>query len=253
MIRLLFLLILAIPYFSLSQPRTIHVFVALCDNEHQGIAPVPASIGNGKKPSTNLYWGAGYGIKTFFDKKTDDWNLLEVSSVPNSSILERILFKHRHSDTYLLADAYDGECIQKCIEDFLRSSNGQAGFNLTYEGKTLGFGGSAQLMSYIGHNGLMEFWIELPMKQEVSNPKDVMILACISQDYFQEEIQLAKANPLLWTTGLMAPEAYTLKAAIDGWILKESGAQIHERAAQAYHQYQKCGIRGARNLFTTGF
>lgn len=253
MIRLIFLLILACPYFLLSQPKTIHVFVALCDNEHQGIAPVPASIGDGKKPSTNLYWGAGYGVKTFFDKKTTDWELLEVLSVPDSPILERILFKHKLSDTYLLADAYDGECIQTCTEDFLKAANGQSGFDMIHDGMTLGFGGSAQLMAYVGHNGLMEFWVELPMQEEVSKPRDVMILACISQDYFQEEIQLAQANPILWTTGLMAPEAYTLKAAIDGWILNESGEQIHERAAQAYHQYQKCGIRGARNLFATGF
>ena len=51
----------------------------------------------------------------------------------------------------------------------------------------------------------------------------------------------------------MAPEAYTLKSAIDGWLQNETGLQIEERAAQTYHQYQKCGIKGARNLFTTGF
>ena len=51
----------------------------------------------------------------------------------------------------------------------------------------------------------------------------------------------------------MAPEAYTLKAALDGWIGNESGKQIDERAAQAYHKYQRCGIKGARNLFATGF
>jgi len=49
------------------------------------------------------------------------------------------------------------------------------------------------------------------------------------------------------------PEAYTLKAAIDGWILNETGGEIDERAAQMYHQYQKSGIKGARNLFTRGF
>ena len=43
-----------------GQLRTIHVFVALCDNEHQGIVPVPEKIGNGKDPANNLYWGAGY-------------------------------------------------------------------------------------------------------------------------------------------------------------------------------------------------
>lgn len=86
-----------------------------------------------------------------------------------------------------------------------------------------------------------------------SSKKDVIILACYSKAYFAPEIKKAKANPILWTTHLMAPEAYTLKAAIDGWILNESGKQIDERAAQSYHKYQKCGIRGARNLFTTGF
>ncbi len=49
----------------------------------------------------------------------------------------------------------------------------------------------------------------------------------------------------------MAPEAYTLKAAIDGWLLGEIGNKIRERAAKAYHRYQKCGITGARRLFYT--
>lgn len=51
----------------------------------------------------------------------------------------------------------------------------------------------------------------------------------------------------------MAPEAYTLKAAIDGWILKESSNQIRERAAKTYHKYQKCGLRAAKNLLVTGY
>lgn len=51
----------------------------------------------------------------------------------------------------------------------------------------------------------------------------------------------------------MSPEAYTLKAAVDGWILNETNEQVRERAAQAYHKYQKCGIQGARNLLVSGW
>lgn len=83
--------------------------------------------------------------------------------------------------------------------------------------------------------------------------RDVIILACYSKAYFSPEIREAGANPVLWTTHLMAPEAYTLKSANDGWMIEETGKQIEERAAQTYNEYQKCGIRGARNLFTTGF
>ena len=64
---------------------------------------------------------------------------------------------------------------------------------------------------------------------------------------------MSGAYPLLWTTGLLAPEAYTLKSALDGWIARESGEPVRERAAAAYDKYQKCGMRGARRLFATGW
>jgi len=58
---------------------------------------------------------------------------------------------------------------------------------------------------------------------------------------------------LLWTTGLMAPEAYTLKSALDGWIAGDNAESIRRRAAQAYNKYQKCGERAAAKLFATGW
>lgn len=61
------------------------------------------------------------------------------------------------------------------------------------------------------------------------------------------------ANPLVWTTHLMCPEAYTLLATTNGWIKKETGAVIKESVAQAYNKYHNCGIKGARNLFATGW
>ncbi len=249
---LLFLVVLTCSFQAYSAPRTIHVFVALCDNVHQGIVPVPEKIGNGKNPKSNLYWGAGYGVKSFFHLKTSDWKLVGTFPAENPHILERVVFKHATKDVYLLADAYDGEQIKACIQDFLKAANGQEVQQLQADGKQLNFGGGAQLVSYIGHDGLMEFNADVSY---TTNTKkiDAIILACYSKNYFQEEIRRAGANPVLWTTHLMAPEAYTLKSAIDGWLNGETGAQIDERAAQTYNTYQHCGIKGARNLFTTGF
>ncbi|HEX8651715.1 MAG TPA: hypothetical protein VF708_12820 [Pyrinomonadaceae bacterium] len=68
--------------------RLIHVIVALCDNEYQGIVPVPASLGDGDDPQTNLYWGAGYGVKSFF-KKSKDWTLISEVRNPRHAVLER--------------------------------------------------------------------------------------------------------------------------------------------------------------------
>ncbi len=75
----------------------------------------------------------------------------------------------------------------------------------------------------------------------------------LQSTFFSPEIRKAKANPILWTTHLMAPEAYTLEATINSWINSKLLPEIRENAAQAYHKYQKCGLRGARNLFTYGF
>jgi hypothetical protein len=51
----------------------------------------------------------------------------------------------------------------------------------------------------------------------------------------------------------MAPKAYTLKSALDGWILGESAGKVRERAAVAYNTYQKCGRKAARKLLVTGW
>jgi len=253
--KILLTLLLLLPgfFYSIAQKRTIHVFVALCDNENQGIVPVPKAIGNGQDPKTNLYWGAGHGVKHYFQRKTTDWKLLTTIRSDNSAILERLLFKHRHKDVYLLADAYDGSKIKTSIETFLKSANGQMPFTIQHDTLVLNFGGDADLLAYVGHDGLMDFDVDVAYNPSCKKNMDVMILACYSKPYFLEDIRKAKAQPVLWTTHLMAPEAYTLKSAIDGWILNETGKQIEERAAQTYHQYQNCGIKGARNLFTTGY
>lgn len=248
----LFLVIILFSLKIYSQTKTIHIFVALCDNEFQGIVPVPKTLGNGKDAKNNLYYGAMYGVKSFLRYKTKEWIYIKTIKPTNKNIIESVLFKHKTKDVYLLADAYDGEQIKTCTIDFLKAANHQNLKEITHNSKTLNFAGKSNLVAYIGHDGLMEFDVNVTYNS-VKKKKDVIILACISKAYFKEEIRKANANPLVWTTGLMAPEAYTLRDAITGWLLNETNAQIKERAAQSYNKYQKCGIRGARNLFATGF
>jgi hypothetical protein len=64
--------------------------------------------------------------------------------------------------------------------------------------------------------------------------------------YFEPLLTRAGSKPLLLTTGLIAPEAYTLGAAIEAYV---RGGDVHEAAAQAYARHQTCGIKGARRLF----
>jgi hypothetical protein len=248
--------VLAVPVVAQSPARTIHVFVALADNKNQGIVPVAATLGNGADPVHNLYWGSAYGVKTFFSR-SGDWELLPALPKPKSEVLERCVFKHKSQNVYMIADAYQGNQIKQAIVDFLEAAAGANPEKITVavgrQKRVLDGRGGANLVAYVGHEGLMDFQLStLPQKKNESQ-RDAIILACISKSYFATPLRTAGASPLVWTTGLMAPEAYTLKSAIDGWILKETNGQIRERAAAAYSKYQKCSVNAARKLLVTGW
>jgi hypothetical protein len=244
--------LLLLSFNTFGQCRVIHVLVALCDNINQGIVPVPEAIGNGKDPGRNLYWGCGYGVKTFF-KNQIEWKLITQVNNPEDGILERLVFQHNDSAVFLVADAYDGAMIQQTVIDFLRYSSGQSKKLLKLDSMEIAIGGNANLVCYIGHNGLMDFTLdEFPAKAD-SNRREVIILSCVSKTFFSEYVEKAGAYPLLWTTQLMCPEAYTLDAAVDSWIINDLPENSREKAANAYNQYQKCGIDAARNLLVTGF
>jgi hypothetical protein len=235
-----------------ADAKVIHVFVALCDNINQGIVPVPAKIGNGQDPNNNLYWGCGFGVRTFF-KKDVDWTLLEQKQNPQSGILERCVFKHTKSGTILVADAYDGALIKTCIDDFLLACSGKLPRPVVIGNLTIEAGGSADLICYTGHDGLMEFSLEESKYEAPATPKSTIVLACISKSYFNTYLAKTKSNPLVWTTGLMAPEAYTLEAGIEAWIANKSAEEVRSAAAAAYSKYQKCSLNAARKLLVTGF
>lgn len=233
-----------------SPHNTIHVMVALCDNEHQGIVPVPSKIGNGEDPNNNLYWGCAYGVRTYF-KNSSLWK--EVKRYPvKGDVLERIVFKHKVKDYYIVADAYRGKEIKATIEDFLNSSAGKLKDTIHVKGKELGIYGNSKVLTYIGHNGLMDFSLDEDYTNVDQKSRDVIILACKSKSYFSNPISSAKANPLVWTTNFMAPEAYTLHDALEVYINEGSKSQIVNAAAKAYSKFQKCSYSAASKLLVEG-
>jgi hypothetical protein len=239
-----------------SALRTVHVFVALADNQHQGIVPVAAILGNGEDAPHNLYWGSAYGVKTFFGRSAD-WAKINCSARPKAEILERCVFKHRTTNVYLVADAYRGIEIKQAILDFLDAAAGDGAETLVLADpsgtKKLPIRGGANLVAYIGHDGLMDFQLSKFPSKKNDIHRDAIVLACASKQFFGAAVRSSGAYPLVWTTGLMAPEAYTLKSALDGWIAGEANEQIRDRAAGAYDKYQKCGARAAHRLLVSGW
>lgn len=159
-----FLVLIFANHSSLAQSRTsvVHVFVALADNQHQGIVPVPARLGNGRDPFNNLYWGAAFGVKSFL-KTSSDWHLLACGTGTQPAVLERCVFRHHDTNAILVADAYDGARIRDAVSDFVSSVAAlrTETLSVTLDGKklALSIAGGADLLVYVGHDAFMDFQI----------------------------------------------------------------------------------------------
>ncbi len=244
---------------AVGKPLVVHVVAALCDNANQGIVPVPEALGNGQDPGTNLYWGALYGIRTHLPR-SGNWTRMDLDRPDDQRILERILLhaeverNRRSVSVYIVADAWDGASIREALSVFLEMAAGRSAERVTVKQqagtRTLHAGGASHLVAFVGHNGLMDFSLEAPAPPAKASPaKSAIVLACASRSYFSDDLHTAGAHPILLTTGLMAPEAYTLDSAIRAWVAKGTTAAVIEEAAGAYDRYQKCGLTAARRLF----
>lgn len=231
--------------------NSIHVFTALCDNKYQGIVPVPAIMGNGQDPGNNLYWGWGFGIRTYFNR-SKEWVLVS-SGKPGYPVLERLVYKHRSLDWHLVADAYDGRAMKECLTNYLKAASGISKGIIISDSTVIGVNGNARLLAFVGHDGLMDLQLEELYKHADNKTRDCIVLACYSKQFFGSRLKDAGARPLLWTTNLFGPEAYTLHDALSGYIRGESDKAIQTRAAEVYAKYTKCSVKAAKNLLVSGW
>ncbi len=247
---LLALVILACsPVFS---TRVIHVIVALADNEAQQGLKVSGVGGNGADPASNILWGAGFGVRSHFDW-APEWVRLETRAPDGPYILERAVWKHKDSTIYLVADAYAGTQLRKATEDLLLFASGDGRSLIGLGGTVIPIGGGADLIVFMGHNGLMDHKITHVYRPVDDRPREVMILASMSRGFFTNAIRATEAEPVLWTTGLLIPEAFILREALLGWVAREKKESIQDRAAEVFSRYNKTSLQSARKLFVTGW
>jgi len=236
----------------------VHVVVALADNINQGIVPTSRSLGNGQNPRTNLYWGALYGVGSFF-KRRAGWSKVNYNFRPKQYVLKQILLKKNIQrgkqavTVYLHAQAWNGKYIREAIQEYYQLLAGRRKQSLKLNSTlTIASASKAHLQVYIGHNGLMDFTINsLPLLKNKTPIKSAVILACQSRSYFTPILKKLNIHSLLLTNGLMAPEAYTLEAVIMSWVQGKSAKSVHQAAAQAYHRYQKNSLSASQKLFYT--
>ncbi len=231
----------------------IHIMIPLCDNGNQGIVPVPANLGNGTDTKNNLYWGAMYGFKSYF--KRSEWKLISSDKEVSDNILERVIFERKRSNSspvMIIADAYKGDRMKQLLTDYLDAIAGKKKEEYRVLNSRFSIYSQADLIVFNGHNGLMDYDLERVATSD-SVVRETAVIGCISYDYFKPHLLAGFGYPILTTSNLMAPEAYVVEGLINSWLELNSESEIRTNVGQAYHKYQKCGIRGATSLFYSGW
>lgn len=214
--------------------KTIGVFVALADPKHTGIEALPMSIGDGDNAETNLYWGNDEGLKGTFDR-SKKWKLVDKNETPRADVvLSTRTYRRAGGGLVLVARAYRGSQMQRCIQD--------------YEGAVAH--GGYDLVVFIGHDGLMDFQLPMPQRAaDQAKKPDCVALCCVSENFFKQRLLAAGGRPVLLTTQLMYPGAFTLEALADTWAAGGSPEAIRESAAAAYAKNQKISKKAALGVF----
>ena len=216
------LLVLLFPVALSAQVKDIKVFVALCDNETQGIAKVGKSIGDGDKPEANLYWGCSDGLSKVFGKSTK-WQSVSKKSDLSDAIMREVVFKHKVTQSVLTAHAYRGSKMKQCYLDFEAALAS----------------GDYDFVCYIGHNALMDIQKPDLLPASKKGKTSVSVLACLSNSYCSERLRIMGAKPVLMTRALMYPVSSLLHDGLEVWFIKGNDyAAIRSAAGKAYHRNQ---------------
>ena len=111
---------------------------------------------------------------------------------PKENVLERIIFKHKTQNVYLIADAYRGSKMKETINDFFSAITGETLENIKTGNETLQILGSSNVVAFVGHDGLMDFRLEKELIKKDEDKRDAIVLACASRQLFRRTYQKNK-------------------------------------------------------------
>ncbi len=240
-----------------GKPVVASVYVALCDNDSQGIVPVKnKKICVGDDPDNNLYWASSGGL--WGHTRTRGWKRVLVEKHPTPSIAVRAVWKKRFSpggrlrsagvaksfDIYLVGIAYRGERIRQTMVDYLKAINrDEAAVLPLREGRTIEAGGKSHIVGWVGHDYFMDEpnvpGLIAETRGESTLEKGVFGLACISDEYFRPGVERPNVHILALNTHLTFPSAFTVLGILRGVAAGKDLKGIHREAVRAFAEGQK--------------
>lgn len=239
-----------------TPPLVIHVIVPLCSNDQIDCGSPAAGLAGNLR--TNLYWGALFGHRRFFDRKQSEFTRIDVAR-GKGPLLERVVYRRmiaapgpmgmegKTVEQIVVIDAYHGDSIDQAVDMFWHraTKGGVVFFRDGDKDREV----RVSVAGYAGHNRLMD-GIRLPaVPKDGASAIPSFVLACASEQYFGPALRAAGSETLVMTRTLMAPEGYVLDAVVRAIGDHAPRVQIRASAVRAYAKWQKLSESVAGTIF----
>jgi hypothetical protein len=234
-------------------PLVVYVVVPLCSNAQidcgTSIAGRPADLFH------NVYWGAVFGARRFFERKNSGWERVELTR-KDAVFLERGVYRRwvpgapfgrkDPVEELVVLQAVHGDEIDKAVDHLFHVAT--AGARVSFDDGGRRREEAVTVAGYAGHNRLMD-GKRLPAAAQGGAPVPSFVLACNSEPYFGPALRGAGSAPLVMTRSLMAPEGYLIDAIAAGLGENLGPAELRGRAVAAYAKWQKLTPKQAGSVF----
>jgi hypothetical protein len=236
-----------------GKPLVVHVVVPLC---HSGqIVCGEHGLGSPKNLRTNLYWGAMFGAKRFFERRHSGWQAVSRRRDVDG-VLERAVYRKRQPgaawgmpgtiEQLVVLDAIDGDRIDDAVKRFWHGATGGRWLRLS---ATRWPKLRVHVTGYAGHNRLMD-GVKLGRRRHSRiGPTSSFVLACDSESYFGDALRDAGSTPLLTTQAFMAPEGYTVEAMANALGRNLAPGAIRSAVVASYARWQRISQAQASRIF----
>jgi hypothetical protein len=230
-----------------GRPLVTVVVVPLCSNAQLDCGS--ASAGRPADLAHNIYWGAVFGARRYFERKTSGFARVEAQRV-SDTMLEQATFRRTVPgqpwgtaapvEQLVVLQAFHGDHIDAAVDHFWRTAT--AGGTVVFLDGARRREEAIHVVGYAGHNRLMD-GTSLPTAPAAGAgaPLPSFVLACFSERYFGAALRSAGSSLLLSTRTFMAPEGYVIHAVADALGQNVPGASLRSSAVNAYMHWQRIG------------
>jgi hypothetical protein len=253
----------------MGRPLVATIYVALCDNDNQGIVKVKnRRICQGDTPEHNLYWAAAGGLWATLARA--HWQQLAMTRFDDGALAVKAVWRKRFTpggalrargvrepfDVVVVGLGYRGSRIRTAMMDYLRAVNTDHVGPSAAGAADAWAGGKSHVVGYIGHDYFYDVDDAGPLLAQNQGDsvlhKGVFALACTGHRLIRPAIQRCNAHIFLLNRTLGFPGAWAAEAILAAVAEGEPMRTIHRRAATAFAQGQGISLAASLGAFAYG-